>query len=672
MCGHAWGLAALLLLGCEGAPGATGPAGAEGEPGVAGPTGATGADGVNGTDGTDGVDGADASDLAWIEPEPAGVVGLVRDRSGELLVAGTVYFVPAADVAALPPTTVAVDATDDEPLEDLIAQFGAGYVQAAVATDGSYRLVDLPEGSYFVVFVPDAADTAHLPGGTLCRRAVASVDLVGTQQDLDVSSVPSEAAEFVGSGACVGCHGVTHIDETMHRIGIWSPYESGPLQDVAGRDELWVALDAKFTPSTTVYFYGYDSTRNFDKYKTSEQNPGTGVAFTVTVRESDGAYEMVIHNAQSASDPDVTIPVDAVYGGGVWKQRYLTKVESGGDFYYAVMPLQFNQAGEDDSDFPRTAQVWRDYHGDYWYDESTDRIAVPSASKSFEKNCMSCHAVGAQVTSSGLAESVVTDAIYGDFDYDGDGKSEEMNVGCETCHGPGSEHWSATGQGKSIVSPSLLTPEREAILCGQCHSRPKGAFGTDSPVNADGWMMRAGTSRNNFLTDHASSQLDGASTDYFADDRKHSKSHHQQYSDFIRSSMYKNDRQLLVCSDCHDPHAKEYSRQLRNDPEDMEALCGGACHPAESADLQTHIDTELDGIGYYMTIALCTECHMPKTATSGAGSPGLSMGSTDFWSGDISSHIFDVPDKAWSEQDGEDMPTPYTDSCAISACHKSL
>ena len=470
----------------------------------------------------------------------------------------------------------------------------------------------------------------------------------------------------------MGCHDRSHIDETAHRIGIWSPYVSGLLQAVEGREELWGALEDKFVAGTTVYFYGYDATRSFDKYQASETDPGAGVSFTVTAKVTAGLYEMVIHNVRDTSDPDVTIPVDAVYGGGLWKQRYLTKVAAGTDFYYALMPLQFQQTGSEAANYGRTSKVWRDYHGDTWYDETSGLITVPEASHSFEVNCMSCHAVGVKVNASGFAEEFITDPAYGDFDYDGDGSADEMNLGCETCHGPGSEHRAAAGGGNDIVSPSLLTPEREAVLCGQCHSRPKGAFGTDSPVNADGWMMRAGTSRDDFLSNHATTQLDGAETDFYGDDNEHSKSHHQQYSDFIRSGMYKNGSQLLVCSTCHDPHARDYERELRSDPADNDALCGGACHATETGDLDAHVDTELGGVGSMMAENTCVSCHMPKTAKSGAGNPGLTIGPTEFWQGDISSHLFDVPDKSWSDPAGLNMSTPYTSACANSGCHSSL
>ena len=47
----------------------------------------------------------------------------------------------------------------------------------------------------------------------------------------------------------------------------------------------------------------------------------------------------------------------------------------------------------------------------------------------------------------------------GAFDYDGDGKPELINTGCEACHGPGSEHLELEPSGSSyIVSPGPPDP----------------------------------------------------------------------------------------------------------------------------------------------------------------------------------------------------------------------
>ncbi|HSN92377.1 MAG TPA: cytochrome c3 family protein, partial [Anaeromyxobacteraceae bacterium] len=411
---------------------------------------------------------------------------------------------------------------------------------------------------------------------------------------------------------------------------------------------------------------------------TLESDPGTGtVSFTVRVETTvDGIHQMVLTNVKNPANGPFTYPVDSIYGGGVKKQRFMTELSNPSGRFLAMLPLQFQHDGADPAPYGRTSKVWRDYNGYKWYDEAAQTFKTPAAKDSFEKNCISCHAVGVRITGSDATvwtAETVKDFLYGDFDYDGDGIREEMNVGCESCHGPGSRHWEEAGQGRHIVSLSLLTPEREAMVCGQCHSRPKGALNTDSPVDADGWMMRAGTSRNDFLTFHATSQLDGAASDYYADPDKHSKSHHQQYSDFIRSGLYKNATQLMTCSSCHDPHRMTAARrQLRADPDSNAALCG-SCHEGEATNLSGHIEAVKPGLGFHSDQGIkCTDCHMPRTAKTGSGVPGAVIASVQYWQNDVTSHLFVVPGKVNSSKaaGGLDMPTGYTKACG--ACHTTV
>lgn len=663
----------IALAACEGDNGQDG---AQGPPGSGGPPGAPGAPGAPGSPGDPGLP------AGQLPLQAGGVVGFVKDVAGVGVSGGTVYFVPAAAVAALPPTTVEVDSTNDEPLEDVIAANGAGYQRATINADGSYSLTTLAAGSYFMTYVPAATDPGHLPGGSAARVAVNSTAIVGTQFDLKVSSSAPVDAQYVGSGVCVSCHGRTHISATMHRIGIWSGYESGRLQDFGPRfDDLYQAIETGFEApgGTTIYYYGYDPTRGFDKYRTAETDPGAGVAFTVTVFRDGADLKMTLRNVQNPADPDRTYTVSFVYGGGVKKQRYVTRLTNASGVYHALLPVQFQHDGSESATYGRTSKVWRDYHGQKWYDEATDTFKVPAAKDSFEKNCASCHASSAQLVGSDATTwslKTVEDRFYdsGDFDFDGDGVRDEMNVGCETCHGPGSRHWETAGQGKHIVSPSLLTPERESMICGQCHSRPKGAFGTDSPVNAQGWMMRAGTSRNEFLANYATTQLDGAASDYYADPDRHSKSHHQQYSDFIRSSMYKNGRELMTCASCHDPHRRteflgqtHEARQLRNDPADNTTSCGNGCHDAQAGDLEAHlIAKNIVLAANKAAYALCGDCHLTKAAKTGAGKPGLVINGTQYWENDVTSHLFQVPDAELANTAG--MPVPYTNA-KCGNCH---
>ena len=665
---------AVGLAGCEGDDGKDGSTGPSGPPGTSGPTGPAGPSGPTGPA------------AGTLPVQPAGVVGYVKSAGGVAATGGTVYFVPTADVAALPLTTVAVDSTNDEPLEDLIAAKGAGYQKATVTTSGTYSLTTLAAGSYFVTFVPAAADATLLPGGSSSRKALASTALDGKQLDMEVSAAAPKDAHYVGSGVCVSCHGIAHISETMHRIGIWSSYESGKLQNFEPRfDELYQAIEQKFEANggagTVIYFYDYDGTRGFDKFKTSETNPGANVAFTVTVRKTGSNLEFLLKNVLNTADADRVYKVDYVYGGGVKKQRYVTTLKNAAGPFGAMLPVQFQHDGKD-TYADRTAKIWRDYNAFKWYDWTTKTFKTPGPDDSFEKNCVSCHAAGARITKVEAAgnpavytwkATVVEDRFFasGDFDYNGNGVRDEMNVGCESCHGPGSKHWEVAGQGKYIVSPSLLTPEREAVICGQCHSRPKGFLNTDSPINADGLMMIAGTSRNEYLKNYAVKQLDGAASDYYGDPDKHSKSHHQQYSDFIRSSMYKNGAELMTCSNCHDPHKRtDFTRQLRNDPKSNVDSCGSSsCHTSQATNLAAHIAAQgIESAGWKGDNALCGDCHLTKTAKTGSGKPGLLINGVQYWENDITSHLFKVPDRSLATT--QKMPVPYTNECGV--CHAAL
>lgn len=152
----------------------------------------------------------------------------------------------------------------------------------------------------------------------------------------------------------------------------------------------------------------------------------------------------------------------------------------------------------------------------------------------------------------------------GEFDIDGDGTPNELNIGCESCHGAGSVHAKApkTQKADTIVSPGKLASERASIICGQCNSRPQGFLNNDQPVNKDYKMMVPGTSRNEYLVNYTTRE-DASPKDIW---ESHSKSHHQQYLDFIRSKKYRNGSRILSCGDCHDPHGvSTFAHQMRAD-----------------------------------------------------------------------------------------------------------
>jgi len=623
--------------------------------------------------------GADAPD----EPTFA-----VTDTSGAAVQYATVYAIPSADVEALAsvPLTLqsngnyTADALNaDEPLEDLIngnyTPAGGGvatYQYGVTGADGTTQLPGIASSTdtYFI-YVQPADANAHLPGGSVSRTAVAGTALDDKVTNIEMSTKPSDSATFVGSSSCLGCHtDKSDVKKTAHKTGFMNTGNPSGLQDLSEFDgddgdfDATAALTEKFTETgTTVYFYDYDSTRKFDKFKTSETDPGAGhtVAATVEVWKdsADGKYKMTFTNVLNPADPSATFTeiVDMTYGGGVYKQRYMTA--QGASIH--VLPLQYNARGDETAP-ERTRKVWRDYHLDWWLNSagtSTQTFkAQPANNNAVDIQCASCHFNGYSVSKDGAG--VITATAVPDVNGEENPVShqhQEMNIGCESCHGPGSEHVAAGGAGAAIVSPQNTTPERESTICSQCHSRPQAndslGIKKDGPLNTANKTMVAGTSRAGFLANYTTRHDASLTAGDLWSDGLHSKSHHQQYTDFIQTSMYRNGSQLQTCASCHDNHAPGTDRHQLSGTSD-DSLCA-TCH----GDINSS-DHQIDKAGYDMG-ATCIECHNVKTSSSGAGDNVTGT----YPHGDISSHLFDVPTK--SQVGSAKMPVPYTNTCG--SCH---
>ncbi|NOY92886.1 MAG: hypothetical protein GXP55_17005 [Deltaproteobacteria bacterium] len=668
-------LAFSLVAGCEGP---VGPAGEPGTPGEAGVPGSPGDPGPAGEAGVPGDPGTPA--IVPLELEPAGVVGVVTDTSGTPVGSGTVYLIPSADVDTMAATDIDVFATPDEvaamtvdePLEDLIDTNGDSYTKADVDGDGIYRITTVATGRYFVVWVPDAADALHLPGSNLCRESVPDTSLVGLQIDLEVSGNFPADATYVGSSACQNCHAKHQIEQTAHFNGINVPNRVGNLQDTTMFPEMAGGF-AAFRAGTTLYYS--DCTHSgFSKCIVTTTNPG-GAAFRIelawdnSVRRGDpGEYFMRIVNM---SGPGVRrYNVALTYGGPVHKQRYLTRITlPDGRLTYMILPVQFNTFGDDSMPAAEyTSRVWRDYHSERWV--SGGALRTPARSQSFDNNCAGCHFTGFGLQgddTAGWTASAVSDP-NGAYDYDDDGRLDEVNIGCESCHGPGSAHiGNAALRGTSIIQPELILPGRETQLCGRCHSRPEGigAGGTDIPMDDEFHFAPPGIRRGEYATGYTQVPVTAADGLYASG---FSKKHHEQYTDFIRSPMYRNGDELVSCSSCHDPHGSENPEDLVEDAHVDNALCLDCHSEDEFTSVLTHVQAQT-GFGHsgLEDQMLCINCHMVGTAQSGAKHRALldNSGSptVQYYHGDIASHSFEVPlrDLAFSQ------PVAPTQACAT--CH---
>lgn len=673
--------------GVQGPMGTQGPAGPAGDAGAQGPQGPQGPAGPAGDAGPQGPRGEPA--IAPIALEPTGLVGKVTDGTGNPVSGGTVFLVPSRDVvamAAMPlnlaqTPTQAAAATNDEPLEDLIDQNRDTYQKVTVGTDGVYRIPTINDGSYFVVWVPATTDGAHLPGGDRCRASAARAALIGTRVDLRVSGNPSPAATYVGSTACIGCHARHRAMRTAHFNGLQVPGVRGNLQDTAAWADFDRGLGA-FDAARTLYYYNCNGAAAGNaKCAISETSPAAPavVSFTVTLGHDravapgrPGEYFLTFTNRINTEAP-VRYDISITYGGAVFKQRYLIRMRNpNGTYSRQIVPFTFQHLGVATN--PGTnAWPWQDYKSDRWFNYTTNMLRAPTPAQSADNNCLGCHTTGFSLTGNatdGWLAHGVNDP-NGEIDLDGNGRTDEINVGCESCHGPGSEHMEARVRGGSIVSPSLLTPEREMTTCGACHSRPVGVGGgaTEAPLDSSGRMPRPGIRRSEYLMRHTTRIDADATNDLFPSGD--SKAHHQQYTDFLRSNMYRNGSVLMTCSSCHDPHGNDAQPHMMRRSYSDNAACT-TCHgEAQFTAVRTHI---MARVGFSHTAQAdadltCVGCHMVRTSTSGARLMALldadptTAAAVQYYSGDIAGHRFNVPRRSVAAV----QPSASTQRCA--SCH---
>jgi predicted CXXCH cytochrome family protein len=272
----------------------------------------------------------------------------------------------------------------------------------------------------------------------------------------------------------------------------------------------------------------------------------------------------------SRTDPLVTFTksdIAFVYGSK-WKQRYFTKV---GDDYF---PLG--------AQWDVTHQQWRRYMvadgTDWWVPHyPADNLQRPTG-----PTCDGCHSVNYDVRTKSVTE---------------------WNVGCEKCHGPGSQHV-ADPEKTNIFNPAHVDAFHANDTCIQCHSQgqpltnPIEGRYFDWPVGfhvglnlSEFWRLeKPEPGKTDFL--------------YFADGTAHKN--RMQGNDFVTSRMYQRG---VTCFACHDVHGTANSADLRRPVATVCLQCHGPSSPngPHTPTLEQHTHHKADSPG-----SECVACHMPK------------------------------------------------------------
>ncbi len=248
--------------------------------------------------------------------------------------------------------------------------------------------------------------------------------------------------------------------------------------------------------------------------------------------------------------------------------------------------------------------------GQRWYhlypDQSVDATDVlhwTKPSQNWNARCADCHSTRLKKGYDAKARTYAT-------------TFSDVNVSCESCHGPGARHvaWASQhedgegpppdaagvglrldlggsratyvwneGAGKPVASgPSNNATEVD--MCGRCHAR-RGALSDDyHPGDALLDHYRVALLDRGLY--HADGQIDD---EVFV------------YGSFLQSRMHQAG---VACTHCHDPH----TQQLRIEGN---AICT-QCHDGATYDASVHHHHEADS-----DAAQCVSCHMPAKVYMG-------------------------------------------------------
>lgn len=244
----------------------------------------------------------------------------------------------------------------------------------------------------------------------------------------------------------------------------------------------------------------------------------------------------------------------------------------------------------------------RDAGGQRWFHlypdqdlKAGDRLHWTGRDQTWNHMCADCHSTGLKKNHDLTADTYAT-------------TWSEVNVACETCHGPGSRHvaWAKTPEARTSLPDSVrkglvawlaaskmgqweMNPDTgiarrtgpidrvELEACSACHARR-------SVISADPVAGKP------FLNDYLPALLDAGL--YHADGQIDGEVF--EYGSFLQSRMHKAG---VTCSDCHEPHGL----RLRAEGN---AVCA-QCHAPERFEAATHHHHDPSSPG-----ARCVSCHM--------------------------------------------------------------
>ena len=354
---------------------------------------------------------------------------------------------------------------------------------------------------------------------------------------------PGDVLQFVGSTTCSNCHESQSTDwrGSHHELAMQIADKTTVLGDFD---------DAEFD------YFGR-KTRFFSR----------GNTFIVATQDADGQDQ----------------EYEVAYTFGVTPlQQYLVELPGG---RMQALPFAWDTRSATDG-----GMRWFHLYPDEYIGPG-DELHWTGRYQNWNYMCAECHSTNLQMG----------------YDFDTDTFAttySELSVGCEACHGPGSEHvaqadsagfdnqfgfalnFDKYASGNWIMNPESGIakrsatpgqPRQEIESCARCHAR-RGLITTDYEYG----KPLADTHLLALLDEHL----------YFSDGQI--KDEVYVYGSFIQSRMYKAG---VTCSNCHNPHSG--TLRAGSTPSDV---CS-QCHlPSKFATVEHS--------GHASTDATCVDCHM--------------------------------------------------------------
>ena len=368
-------------------------------------------------------------------------------------------------------------------------------VTATTASDGSFKLAGMDAGPVFLHV--KSPSKRYLDGETL-KSVVVKRGATVSGVEITLSGRPGDGATYVGMKACAGCHdgqmvksldGSPHAaahsrfvtEGTSHMVyknkwpepgGKYLPRDPrGKLlkaQDpMDGEGKVHVVLCTKGDEPNRQYLFKFYPEQKEGVSPSEEDLDCSGSPSDAVWIPVAGTIGGEGNSGEGYTDPNHNLP-DRHPNFDEGKQRYLCKIE---DVPYIVRWMKENNLSREGQkqDYVNFMPVFMMQYGTPEGSKALSKGDVGTPTfwqkspgvwadpiNTLSRNCAGCHATGLKIKTKDFVgsknpkqnyKSVVTH-----WDY------KDLNISCERCHGPGSEH-AAAGDTAKIIAPQYLSRE---------------------------------------------------------------------------------------------------------------------------------------------------------------------------------------------------------------------